>query len=96
MQLSPHAKSSPRLDQKITEIIRLDQAFQAIPISIRDTVKELLKRVNSYYSNKIEGNSTKPRELIEINNGEGKKGIEEIRRHITVQDALKQFYLLLT
>ena len=90
MQLSPHAKSSPVLDQKITEIIRLDQAFQAIPISIRDTVKELLKRVNSYYSNKIEGNSTKPRELIDINNGEGKKGIEEIRRHITVQDALKQ------
>lgn len=89
MIFTPIAKRTSALDQKILEITGLNGEFKAIPESIRDIVKALLERVNSFYSNKIEGNPTKPKELIELDREQGKKGIEEIKRHISVQNLLK-------
>ena len=89
MKLTPCAQRTSVLDEKILEITSLNTSFRAIPESIRDTVKILLERVNSFYSNKIEGNPTKPKELIELDSGKNKKGINEIRRHISVQNLLK-------
>lgn len=91
MKLTPCAQRTSALDEKILEITSLNASFRAIPESIRDTVKILLERVNSFYSNKIEGNPTKPKELIELDSGKNKKGINEIRRHISVQNLLKDY-----
>ena len=91
MKLTPCAQRTSVLDEKILEITSLNASFRAIPESIRDTVKILLERVNSFYSNKIEGNPTKPKELIELDSGKNKKGINEIRRHISVQNLLKDY-----
>jgi hypothetical protein len=75
MKLTPCAQRTSALDEKILEITSLNASFRAIPESIRDTVKILLERVNSFYSNKIEGNPTKPKELIELDSGKNKKGL---------------------
>ena len=56
---------SPELEEKLLEIARLDARLDAtVPVNIRESVEGLLRVVNSYYSNKIEGNPTKPSELI--------------------------------
>ena len=56
---------SPELEEKLLEIARLDAQLDAtVPVTIRESVEGLLRVVNSYYSNKIEGNPTKPSELI--------------------------------
>lgn len=50
---------------KIVELYKADAALsQAIPPSIRKSVEWLLRQVNCYYSNKIEGNPTHPKELL--------------------------------
>jgi Fic family protein len=93
MKLTPIAKSSSELDQKILEITHLNSLYKTIPISIRETVQDLLWRVNSFYSNKIEGNPTKPREVLELDKLDQKldeKGVDEIRRHLVVQFALQK------
>lgn len=80
---------SPELEEKLLEIARLDAQLNAtVPVTMRESVEGLLRVVNSYYSNKIEGNPTKPSELIALvdDSIEHKsKGLLEIKRHIEVQ-----------
>lgn len=66
MDITPIARVySPELEEKLLEIARLDAQLDAtVPVTIRESVEGLLRVVNSYYSNKIEGNPTKPSELI--------------------------------
>lgn len=50
---------------KIVELYMADSALnQTIPDSIRRSTEWLLRLVNCYYSNKIEGNPTHPKELL--------------------------------
>lgn len=50
---------------KIVDLYRADSALnQTIPASIRKSTEWLLRLVNCYYSNKIEGNPTHPKELL--------------------------------
>ncbi len=80
---------SPELEEKLLKIARLDAQLDAtVPVTIRESVEDLLRVVNSYYSNKIEGNPTKPSELIALvddSTEQKSKGILEIKRHIEVQ-----------
>lgn len=80
---------SPELEEKLFEIIRLDaQLDSTVPSTIRAAVEGLLRVVNSYYSNKIEGNPTKPSELLGLEDEPTEyhsKGLLEIKRHIEVQ-----------
>lgn len=51
---------------KVVQLYRADAALnRMIPASIRDPVEDLLRIVNCYYSNKIEGNPTHPKSLLE-------------------------------
>lgn len=90
MDITPIASAySPELEEKLFEITRLDaQLNTTVPGTIRDAVEGLLRIVNSYYSNKIEGNPTKPSELLDLNDESVEyksKGLLEIKRHIEVQ-----------
>lgn len=90
MDITPIASAySPELEEKLFEIIRLDaQLDSTVPSTIRDAIEGLLRVVNSYYSNKIEGNPTKPSELLHLNDESieyKSKGLLEIKRHIEVQ-----------
>ena len=90
MDITPIARVySPELEEKLLKIARLDAQLDAtVPVTIRESVEDLLRVVNSYYSNKIEGNPTKPSELIALvddSTEQKSKGILEIKRHIEVQ-----------
>lgn len=90
MNIVPIASSyPPALEEKLFEIARLDaQLNTTVPATIREAVEDLLRIVNSYYSNKIEGNPTKPSELLDLNDDtveQKSKGLLEIKRHIEVQ-----------
>ena len=50
---------------KIVDLYMADAALnQAVPDSIRESTEWLLRMVNCFYSNKIEGNPTHPKELL--------------------------------
>lgn len=53
----PHP--SKLLEQKILDLFQLDCT---IPKTIRQDLIYFLRFMNSYYSNRIEGNSTRPKE----------------------------------
>ncbi|WP_257263309.1 Fic family protein [Endozoicomonas sp. ONNA2] len=51
---------------KLMNLLQEDAALNAsIPSAIRSSLDWLLRMVNSYYSNKIEGNSTHPKDLLQ-------------------------------
>jgi len=90
MNITPIAHTyPPELEEKLLEIARLDAQLDAtVPVTIREAVEDLLRVVNSYYSNKIEGNPTKPSDLLDLNDDsieQKSKGLLEIKRHIEVQ-----------
>ena len=90
MKITPIAHTyPPELEEKLLEIARLDAQLDAtVPVTIREAVEDLLRIVNSYYSNKIEGNPTKPSDLLDLNDDsieQKSKGLLEIKRHIEVQ-----------
>ncbi len=50
---------------KLVDLLRADAALnKTIPKSIRDSTEGLLRLVNCFYSNKIEGNSTHPKDFL--------------------------------
>jgi len=52
-------------EDKILDLYRADAALnQTVPESIRSSTEWLLRLVNCYYSNRIEGNSTHPKDLL--------------------------------
>jgi Fic family protein len=65
--ITPYIDSSKfgEYQDKILELHKADAALnQTIPSSIRSSTEWLLKLVNCFYSNKIEGNSTHPKDLL--------------------------------
>lgn len=86
---------SKSLEQKILDLLQLDgQLDYAIPKTIRQDLIYFLRFMNSYYSNRIEGNSTRPKELLQLaasplqeslQQSTQSKDKREILRHIEVQ-----------
>jgi Fic family protein len=78
---------------KLVELYMADAALnQTIPDSIRGSTEWLLRQVNCFYSNKIEGNPTHPKELLntqEANNSDKKSefsgAILELLVHLEAQ-----------
>lgn len=63
----PYIESSKlgEYEDKLVELYRADAALnETIPESIRSSTEWLLRLVNCFYSNKIEGNPTHPKELL--------------------------------
>lgn len=86
---------------KVVELIRADMALnQSIPDSLRESLEWLLRLVNSYYSNKIEGNPTHPKELLKTqavntdNSINSSKDIQELLSHLEVQMKLSRSNVL--
>ncbi|AXA25073.1 Fic family protein [Pseudomonas putida] len=84
--------SEELLDQTV-QIMRLDEALHAtIPGPLRQPMMNLVQLVNSYYSNKIEGNSSAPSDILRAEDSpheiEGNQSLQEIKRHIEAQRRL--------
>jgi len=66
---------------------------QTIPTSIRKSTEWLLRLVNCYYSNKIEGNPTHPKELLKTQDGTANTAptaeVAELLKHLEVQVKIK-------
>ncbi|MGZ8943506.1 MAG: Fic family protein [Methylobacter sp.] len=86
-------KAPGELQDAVVELYRLDAALNSnIPDSLRKPMTYLLRVVNSFYSNKIEGNPTHPAEILHAQE-EGEQGnptddLLEIKQHIEVQKSL--------
>lgn len=81
------------LQDAVIQLVRRDAALYAkIPQPLRLPMMNLLRNVNSYYSNKIEGNSTLPADVLRVQEVETdvKSGEDllEIKRHIEAQKRL--------
>lgn len=81
------------LQDAVVELGRLDAALHAnIPDPLRRPMTVLLRAVNSFYSNRIEGNPTHPADIIhaqeEANSEKLSDDLLEIKRHIEVQKSL--------
>lgn len=81
------------LQDQVVQIMRLDAALNAkIPGPLRVPMMNLLRVVNSYYSNRIEGNSTLPADILRAENApheaRSAKDLNEIKRHIEAQRRL--------
>lgn len=67
ISVTPYLNSS-RIGEYQDKMVQLYMAESAlnktIPKSIRSSIEWLLRLVNCYYSNKIEGNLTHPKELL--------------------------------
>ncbi|MDF1692889.1 MAG: Fic family protein [Zhongshania sp.] len=67
---------------KIVELYMADAALnQTIPDSIRQPTEWLLRLVNCYYSNKIEGNPTHPKELLKTQES-GQAGNQNVTKSV--------------
>ncbi|NVZ13706.1 MULTISPECIES: Fic family protein [unclassified Pseudomonas] len=82
---------------RLLELIQADAALnQIIPESIRHSTEWLLRQVNCFYSNKIEGNPTHPKDLLNAQEATGPKAggrsqaIMELLAHLEVQIKLKK------
>lgn len=92
----PQDKASEELQDQIVKVIRLDAELHGkIPRPLRVPMTNLLRVVNSYYSNKIEGNSTLPADILRaeqvVDAPQEVKSSEdflEIKRHIEAQRRL--------
>lgn len=86
-------KAPDELQDQVVQITRLDAALHAkIPGPLRLPMMNLLRVVNSYYSNKIEGNSTTPADILRAEDApqevKGVKDLQDIKRHIEAQRRL--------
>lgn len=82
-----------KLQDAVVELYTLDSALNAnIPESLRLPMVKLLRVVNSFYSNKIEGNPTHPAEILHAQEEGGANDpsddLLEIKQHIEVQARL--------
>ncbi len=96
---------TPYLDQsyigeyqnKLMELYQADTAINhLVPVSIRSSLEWLLRYVNCYYSNKIEGNPTHPKDLLKLQEGsdysamnEKSKPVMELLAHLELQLKLR-------
>ncbi|MEG1624552.1 Fic family protein [Pseudomonas sp.] len=89
----PQDKAPEKLQDAVVELMQLDAALNAnIPQPLRLPMIHLLRQVNSFYSNKIEGNPMLPVDVLraeEIQNGENiTEDLLEIKCHIEAQRRL--------
>ncbi len=89
----PQDKAPDELQDQVVQIMRLDAALHAKNSGpLRLPMMNLLRVVNSYYSNKIEGNSTIPADILRAEDApqefKGAKDLQEIKRHIEAQRRL--------
>lgn len=92
----PQDRAPEELQDQIVKIMRLDaELYGKIPRPLRVPMTNLLRVVNSYYSNKIEGNSTLPADILRgeqvTDKAQEVKASEdflEIKRHIEAQRRL--------
>lgn len=99
ISITPYLESSDlgEYQDKIVDLIRADAELnRSIPNSIRGSLEWLLRLVNSYYSNRIEGNPTHPKDLLSTQSKQGKdkaeqtKDIMELLAHLEVQMRLEK------
>ncbi len=67
IEITPYVESSQlgEYEDKLVELYKADAALnETIPESIRSSTEWLLRLVNCFYSNRIEGNSTHPKDLL--------------------------------
>ena len=97
--MTPFLDSSDLGDyqDKIVALIKADAELnKSIPDSLRGSLEWLLRLVNSYYSNKIEGNPTHPKDLLKTQtqnadtSAHGSKDIRELLSHLEVQMKLSR------
>lgn len=72
ISITPYLKPDKlgEYQDKLVELYMADAALnQIIPDSIRESTEWLLRQVNCFYSNKIEGNPTHPKELLKTQEG---------------------------
>lgn len=89
-----HRDFPVELQDAAVKLIRLDGALNAsVPKPLSEPLKQLLRLVNSYYSSKIEGNSTTPADILRAqeNSSAGKDddNIIEIKHLTEIQVALE-------
>ena len=80
ISITPYIESSKlgEYEDKLVELYRADAALnETIPDSIRSSTEWLLRLVNCFYSNKIEGNPTHPKELLRTQEMGRKPGDDE-------------------
>ena len=83
---------------KLVELYMADAALnQTIPDSIRSSTEWLLRQVNCFYSNKIEGNPTHPKDLLKTQEanrsndaGEISEALLELLSHLEAQIKAKE------
>ncbi|WP_447649144.1 Fic family protein [Pseudomonas abietaniphila] len=96
MTLTPYVtqdRAPDDLMEAIAELIQLDAALNAnIPKSLRAPMIHLQRQVNSYYSNKIEGNLASPADVLRTQRSTGDdaapRDLLEIKLHIDAQTRL--------
>ncbi|QGZ32751.1 Fic family protein [Stutzerimonas stutzeri] len=81
------------LQDAVVELCRLDAALHAnIPDPLRRPMTVLLRAVNSFYSNRIEGNPTHPADILHAQEEAEERALSdellEVKRHIEVQKNL--------
>ncbi|UTL78917.1 Fic family protein [Pseudomonas putida] len=86
-------KATEELLEQVFQIMRLDEALHTeIPALLRVPMINLVQLVNSYYSNKIEGNSSAPISILRAEDSpheiEGDQGLQEVKRHVEAQRQL--------
>lgn len=86
-------RAPEELKKAVAELIELDAALNAnIPRSLRAPMIHLQRQVNSYYSNKIEGNLASPADVLRARmspaDDEAARDLLEIKRHIEAQARL--------
>lgn len=92
----PQDRATEELQDQIVKVMRLDAELHGkIPRPLRVPMTNLLRVVNSYYSNKIEGNSTVPADILRADQvAEAPQEVKanedflEIKRHIEAQRRL--------
>lgn len=92
----PQDKAPEELQDQIVKVMRLDADLHGkIPRPLRVPMTNLLRVVNSYYSNKIEGNSTLPADILRAEQVAGvpqeakaSEDFLEIKRYIEAQRCL--------
>ena len=85
-------------EDKLLELYKADAALnEMIPDSIRGSIEWLLRLVNCFYSNRIEGNSTHPKDLLKTqeknpqrNENTHNKAIMELLAHLEAQIKAKE------
>lgn len=82
----PSEKVPGRLKDKSVEIYKRSAKLQgSIRPGLNDALTYLLRFVNSYYSNKIEGNKTRPADILKEQHTDE---LNEIIAHVSVQEEL--------